>query len=140
MQILIDTNVILDIGLKREPHFQHSAEIIRKIDQTNLIGYVTASTITDIYYISKKEKGHDVAIEFIGNLIQIVEIIGVDKATIISAIQSKLSDFEDAIQESAARANEIEIIVTRNKKDFVNSTLKILTPDELLKELNNKDI
>jgi len=131
-RLLLDTNIILDIALKREPHFEHSSKIFELIDRKRIIGYITASTVTDIYYISRKEKGNEIAIEFISNLIEIIDVIGVDKSTIVKALKSNLKDFEDAVQVSAAENYDIEIIVTRNKSDFLNSGLEILTPKELI--------
>lgn len=134
-RVLLDTNIILDIILKRQPYFEVSSKIFNLIDNYQILGHITASTVTDIYYISRKEKGREIARQFISNLIEIVEILGVNKNTIIHALESNLKDFEDAVQLSAAKINKIEIIVTRNKTDFDNSTLKIMTPDELIKEL-----
>lgn len=135
-RLLLDTNIILDIALKREPHFELSSKIFELIDKKRIIGYITASTVTDIYYISRKEKGNEIAIEFISNLMEIVDVIGVDKSIIIKALKSNLKDFEDAVQISAAEYYEIEIIVTRNKSDFLNSGLEILTPKELIDKQN----
>ena len=135
-RLLLDTNIILDIALKREPHFELSSKIFELIDKKRIIGYITASTVTDIYYISRKEKGNKIAIEFISNLIEIVDVIGVDKSIIVKALKSNLKDFEDAVQVSAAEYYEIEIIVTRNKSDFLNSGLEILTPKELIDNQN----
>lgn len=135
-RILLDTNIILDIALKREPYFEHSSKIFELIDKNRIIGYITASTVTDIYYISRKQKGKEIATEFISNLIEIVDVIGVDKSIIVKALKSNLNDFEDAVQVSAAEYNEIEIIVTRNKSDFLNSSIEILTPKELIDNQN----
>ena len=133
-RILLDTNIILDIALKREPHFEHSAKLFELIDNKQFIGYITATTVTDIYYIARKEKGKDIALEFISNLIEVVDVLGIDKNTIIKALRSKLKDFEDAVQVSAAEYHNIEIIVTRNKSDFLNAGLEVLSPKELVKD------
>lgn len=135
-KLLLDTNIILDITLKREPHFELSSKIFELIDKKRIIAYITASAVTDIYYISRKEKGNEIAIEFISNLIEIVDVIGVDKSIIVKALKSNLKDFEDAVQVSAAENYEIEIIITRNKSDFLNSGLEILTPEELIDNQN----
>ncbi|MFP4557805.1 MAG: type II toxin-antitoxin system VapC family toxin [Bacteroidales bacterium] len=131
-RLLLDTNIILDIALKREPHFEFSSKIFELIDKKRIVGYISATTITDIYYIFRKVKGKDTAIEFVSNLIEIIDIVGVDKNIIIKALKSNLNDFEDAIQVSAAECNEIEVVITRNKSDFLNSGLEILTPKELI--------
>lgn len=71
---------------------------------------------------------------FIVNLIEVVNVIGVDKEVILNAIAFEMKDFEDAIQVSSAKFNEIEIIITRNKSDFKDSNLEIHTPSEFLQK------
>ena len=56
-KVLFDTNIILDIALKRNPFFELASQLFSLIDRKIIEGYITASTVTDIYYISKKEKG-----------------------------------------------------------------------------------
>lgn len=132
MRILLDTNIILDIALGRDPHFSNSADVFKKIDNKTVFGFVTATTITDIYYIAKREKGHQTTIDFIANLIEIVDVLGIDREVIIESILSQMIDFEDAIQSVSSRLNNIDYIVTRNQKDFIKSEIKALTPIELL--------
>jgi predicted nucleic acid-binding protein len=132
MRLLLDTNIILDIALKREPHFKDSATVFKKIDNKETHGFITATTITDIYYIAKREKGHQITIDFISNLIDIIDVIGVDREVIVEALESKLADFEDAVQSVSSQLNDIEYIITRNQKDFIHSEIKAVTPKEFL--------
>ncbi len=132
MRVLFDTNIILDIALGREPYFTDSANAFKKIDNKSIFGFITATTITDIYYIAKREKGHQVIIDFIGNLIEIIDVIGIDRQVIIESLFSQLFDFEDAIQSVSSRLNGIDYIITRNQKDFAKSEVKALTPKEFL--------
>lgn len=134
-KILFDTNVILDIALKRSPFFEHAASLFSLIDQGKIVGYITASTVTDIYYISKKEKGHVLALNFISNLIELVEVIGIDKEIISGAIKSQMKDFEDAVQAISATSIGIDIVITRNIEDFAQSKLKVFSPLEFLQNL-----
>ena len=131
-KVLFDTNIILDIALKRDLFFENAFKLFNLIDKKKIIGNITASTVTDIYYISKKEKGHSESINFIKSLIEVVEVIGIDKDIILKALTSDMKDFEDAVQTSAAELNEIEVIITRNKNDFTDTSLKIMTPKEFL--------
>lgn len=132
-RVLFDTNIVLDIGLKRMPHFEHASELFGMIDEKKISGHVTASTITDIYYISKKEKGHQQAIEFISNLIEVLDVIGVDRETIVEALKIGLKDFEDSIQVSAAHFSNLDCIITRNKVDFEKSDFNVYTPSEYMR-------
>ncbi len=131
-KVLLDTNIILDIALKRQPFFEDALELFRLIDRRMIIGNITASTVTDIYYISRKEKGHNDAINFIKGLVEVVEVIGVDRDVIISALTLDIKDFEDAIQVAASVSNGIDVIITRNKNDFTNASSEIVTPREFL--------
>jgi predicted nucleic acid-binding protein len=132
VNVLFDTNIILDIALKREPYFNEAYKLFELINKKKITGNITAVTITDIYYISKKQKGHHESISFIKDLLEIIEVIGIDKNTIIKAVESKMKDFEDSIQLSAAELNGIQTIITRNKRDFKGTSLKILSPKEFL--------
>ena len=133
MRLLFDTNVILDIALNREPHHKNAIELFKKINNKSFSGFVTATTITDLYYIIKKDVNHDTAISFIKDLIEIFEIIGIDKSTIKKALNSNMKDFEDAVQSVASNFNDIDFILTRNTKDFKNSKVKAISPRTFLK-------
>lgn len=138
MRILLDTNIILDIALKREPFFTDSVGVFKKIDNNAVYGFITTTTITDIYYIAKKDKGHAIAIEFISNLIQFVDIIGIDKDIVIESLISDITDFEDAIQSVASTFNEVDYIITRNTKDYRSSKVKAITPTEFISQTKKK--
>jgi predicted nucleic acid-binding protein len=131
-KVLFDTNIILDIALKRGSYFEEALKLFNLIDRKIITGHITASTITDIYYISKKETGHEKSIRFIKDLVEVVEVIGVEKSTILSALTLDMKDFEDAVQVSASASNEIEVIITRNKDDFTKARLTIVSPREFL--------
>lgn len=111
-----------------------------KIDGTKVSGFVTATTITDIYYIAKKEKGHQITIDFISNLIEIIDVIGVDRQVIIESLASKITDFEDVVQSVSSLLNNIDYIITRNQKHFSESVVKAITPKEFLDLIENKTV
>lgn len=135
-KILIDTNIVLDFALKREPFGEQAKALILSFGDHNLKVFLTASSVTDIYYILNKIKGRDFAIAFLKNFINIVRIAGVDEEIITEALNSEMSDFEDAVQTETAIYNDIEIIITRDKKDYINSGLQIFTPKEYITEIN----
>ena len=130
--VLFDTNILLDIALKREPHFKEAFLLFKLLNDEKINGSVTATTITDIYYIIKKGKGYEIAIGFVSNLIETVVIIGIDKSIIKKAIEADMKDFEDAIQISAAQSFNVDCIITRNKKDFKDIRMEVFTPSEFL--------
>ena len=131
-KILIDTNIILDIALEREPFVKKSVELFQLIAKYNIKVFVTATSVTDIYYITQKKTGHDKTIGFLKGLFEFIKIAGVDTVSILNALKSNIRDFEDAVQTETAKQNEIYTIVTRNKKDFENSGLLVYNPDEYI--------
>ena len=134
MKILLDTNVILDFALERQPWFIDSEEIIYLAEQNKITAYISASTISDIYYILRKIKGKELALEFIKNIISICQVANVTKDVIYMALNVNFNDFEDAIQYSTAVINQLDIIITRNIKDFPVRKPKILTPSQFLQQ------
>jgi len=136
-KILIDTNVIIDIALDREPFVNHAKEIIKLIDKQKIKAYISATTVTDIYYITKRKTSHEQVIIFLENLFVFISVLSVNEGIVKKAIKSEKKDFEDAIQIETSKENDISVIITRNKKDFENSGLKIMNPDEYINELKN---
>jgi len=130
--VLFDTNIILDIALKREPHFKASAQLFELIDREVIGAYISGSSITDIYYAARKDKGNELTRKFLLELIQIVPVLGVNHEIIYQALQSSFADFEDAVQVFSAFANNLDYIVTRNKKDFTDSKIEVLSPEEAI--------
>lgn len=137
MKILLDTNIILDIALKREPHFTNSATVFSLIEQYGIEAFISATSINDIYYIARKEKGNEAARAFITELTKVVSIAGINKHTVLNALQSDIADFEDALQNFAAMDTNCDYIITRNKPDFRNANLTVLTPMEFIETIND---
>jgi predicted nucleic acid-binding protein len=133
-RVLLDTNIILDIALERREFFDKSREIMLLIQQDKISAYISATTTTDIYYVLKKSKGHQITIEFLSSLFELVDIADVSSRVIMNALNSELTDFEDAVQIESAKQNGIGIIITRNKADFVKSDISIFTPDEFFRK------
>lgn len=118
MKVLPDTNVILDIALDRQPFVTAVIRLLQIAPQANLELYLTATTITDLYYITRRATDRATARNFI--LLQFVRVAGVDETIIRQALASPIADFEDAVQVSVAQSLDIPLIVTRNEVDLKN--------------------
>jgi len=134
MKILLDTNIILDHILSREPHVKAVGRIFELICQDRIEATITANSITDIYYIVSKRLGDIVAREALRNLFIILAIISVDGNDCISALNLPMSDFEDAVVTVCANKDNIDYIVSNDKKFLqVDSKLvHIISPEKLL--------
>lgn len=139
-KVLLDTNIILDFALKREKYIANSRKILELAFKKVINAFITATTITDIYYIARKEKGRNDALDFIRSILSFLEVANVDKNVVITALELDFHDFEDAVQESAAQNTEIPAIITRNENDFKNSSLRVFSPESFLKfiEIRNQ--
>lgn len=132
MKATIDTNVILDCLLKREPFAVDAREIFNLSEHNDFSGFVTASSVTDIYYILRKTIGSKRAVEAIRSLLMIFDLIDVVKNDLIAALELNMPDFEDALVASCAKRVGSEYIVTRNVKDFISSPVKPILPNEFI--------
>lgn len=136
MKLLIDTNVILDFLLNRPKLSEASSEIIKLTSEEDTIECVTASSITDIFYILNKElKNVSIAKHEISELLELITVLEVTNKDIQDAIHSDWDDFEDSVQYYVALNNSVDIIITRNRKDFLKSVLPVYTPEEFLQQL-----
>ena len=135
MKILIDTNVVLDLILERQPFVENAILLFEQIEQGNLAGYIAATTLTNIFYILRKIKGREVALDAIHRLLIGLQFCAVDRQTIETALSLGLKDFEDSIQLACATLDQLDAIVTRDPKDFSDSNLPIYSPTELLNRI-----
>lgn len=133
MKCLIDTNVILDVLLKREPFYNDSASVLTLSGQEDIALYVTASSITDIYYIAYQTlRNKEKVKRMLRKLLKIVLIAGVSGDEIRNALALPWQNFEDSVQYSVALLQEMDGIVTRNPSDYKKAEMKIWKPEEFL--------
>ena len=136
-KVLIDTDVILDFFFDRKPFSDNAAQILALCESKEIKGYVTSVIISNVYYLLKQTATHEKVVENLIQLISITEVLTTDKAIINKALNSKFKDFEDALQNFTAElSGEVDLIITRNTKDFKNSSLGIMTPENYLKTKN----
>lgn len=133
MKILLDTNVILDYLLKREGFCEDAKEIFNLAAQDDTYEYVSASAITDIFYIMNKHfKDSHLTQQKIKALMRILTVLQVSEDDIENAINLHWNDFEDAVQYAVAVKNGVDIIITRNVNDYEESKISIYTPKDFL--------
>ncbi len=138
MRILIDTNVIIDALATRKPFNVSAEKIILLASEKRVETFITASTVTDIYYLIQKHlKDTNRAKEILKTLFRIIDIINVDKNSCIKALDLDMPDYEDALLATCAKKVKADFIVTRNLKDFENSPVKTILPDEFISTIDN---
>ena len=134
MKILLDTDVLLDIALRREPWVNDSGRVLNLCEARVLPGFVAWHTVSNVFYLVRHRAGGS-ARPYIKDLLRFVEVAQVGHAQMQLALKLDMSDLEDAMQVAAAAACGADRIVTRNARDFKGSLIPAVTPKELLREL-----
>jgi len=132
VNVLFDTNVILDVLLEREPYTDAAAKLFALVDNGRINGSICATTATTIYYIAEKSFGRRRAHDQVHGLLGLFEVAPVNRDVLDGALDIGFCDYEDAVLHEAARAVGATAIVTRNRDDFANSAIPTLDPNELL--------
>ncbi len=134
MKLLIDTNVILDMVFHRKG-CDDSMKLFRKIKDYGYAAYITASSVTDIFYITRKVL-HDTEQTYavMENIFKLVTVLSVTEKDIMDAFGQKWKDFEDCVQYMTGKSSGADFIITVNSGDFEDGLLPVRTPAEWLEE------
>ena len=135
MRVLIDTNVILDAILSRGEFSRLARLLVRQHEKKLFRGFVSASAITDVYFIVEKERKREFALLAIKKIVRMLTVIPVDIAIVRAALNSDMKDFEDAVQTAAVLSAGIDIVVTRDKTGFLDSGLRVYSPEEFVEAM-----
>ncbi len=135
-KVLVDTDVVIDFITKREPFAQGAAQLFNLADKNQVELYVSSLCLNNVYYLMRKIIGHKKTIATLQQLVEIVEVLSVDKHVVKNALNSKFSDFEDALQHFTAVENrDADIIITRNLKDYKHSNIPVMTAGSFIELL-----
>jgi predicted nucleic acid-binding protein len=132
MKIFLDTNVILDVMTKREPFYIDSSKVLTLVNEKIVSGYISAITISNIYYILRKLKDKETAEDFITEILESFEIIPLTKDILSQANKISINDYEDGIQFFSALDCGCDFLITRNDKDYPKLGIRIITPAEFI--------
>lgn len=133
-KLFVDSDVVIDFFTDREPHANPASELFELNEQGNVRLYLSAVSINNIYYIVRRFLGHKKTIEVIETLTEMTEIVGTTKKEIIQALKNSFTDYEDSVQYSSALTIKgLDVIITRNIKDYRNSSIAVMTPLNFLK-------
>ena len=137
MKVLFDTNIILDVLLDREPFSEPAAQLMSKVERSEIEGFICATTITTIHYLISKILGNNAAKKHIKSLMSLFEIAPVTRTVLENALANQFKDFEDSVLHESAVHSGSEYIVTRNINDFKNSKIPVFEPVELINVIEN---
>lgn len=132
MRVLFDTDVLLDVLLRRRPFGIVAKSLFARVEQGDLEAAVAATSITTVFYITRKALGLEAAHTSVRFLLKLFHAAPITHDVLASAIDLDFGDYEDAVLHEAARAAGVDGIVTRNTRDFGRSKLAVYTPAELV--------
>lgn len=136
--MLVDTNVVLDVLLQRDPHTADSTAGLASIERGELVGLLGATSVTTIHYLATKSVGSKRAKTYIGTLLELFRVAPVTEKVLRSALELDFADYEDAVLHEAAVAANAEAIVTRNVDDFRRAQIPVHAPTALLSLLRDR--
>jgi len=135
MNILLDTNVMMDILEEREPFYKDSVAVLKLISTINARCYFSASSAKDVFYLMKKHTGNlTLAKKAIVTISKFAVFCDTTKQDIQEALLSNIVDFEDAVLVAGAIRDNMDFVITRNVRDFANSTVLTITPTDFLRQ------
>ena len=135
MRALLDTNVILDMLMGREPFVKDAQALWEASRAGRFDAYVCAETPVTVFYIVDKHHSPTYAFELLRTLMKSFRIAPVDGTILKAAMQLPMKDYEDAVQVVSGEAQNVDVIITRDLKDYANSPIRALTPGEFVREL-----
>lgn len=135
MKALIDGNIILDVLQRREPHIEASSKIWKLCETDQVEGFISALTFADLVYVMRKELTPDRIQEVLKKMALIFRFTDLSVADLTEAAEMKWNDYEDAIQSATAKRVHADCIITRNIRDYLQSTVPAYTPAEFLQRI-----
>jgi len=139
MKVLIDTNVALDILLNRIEFYSNSVGVFVMAEKKLVTGYISASAITDIFYIAQRKLGKKPVKEAVKTMLQVFYPATVTDDNIYQALDLEWDDFEDSVQYIVGEGLSVDYIVTRNTQDFARGSIPAVTPEQFIKTIADKD-
>ena len=138
MRVLLDTNIILDFFLEREPFFRDASQLFEAIADNKIEGFITASSVTDIFYICRRQtKNIEQSRQILTTTLALLNICPVDREILETALKSNVADFEDAVQIASAQAQNLDAIVTRNTRDFQTANIPVMSANQMMEQLKD---
>jgi predicted nucleic acid-binding protein len=135
MRVLLDSDVIFDFLLERQPFFPVARELMLLNTSGEFEGYISSITPVNLFYHGRKIVGAVKIRAGIADLLKLVRVCPIDHVSLEQALSLPFADYEDAVQHASAASSALDAIVTRNVGDYKNASLQVFTPDAFLQHL-----
>lgn len=133
MKVLIDTNILIDYIMNREPYAEIASEIVMMCSEKKIDGCIAAHSVPNIFFILRKSLSPHDRRNILKSLFTIFSVESIDREKLLSALDNDdFADFEDSLQEECAITFSADYIITRNEKDFEKSRITAVTPEKFI--------
>lgn len=137
MKVLVDTNVVLDVVLEREPWVKAAADLLTAIEKGKAEGFIAGHALTTVYYFVAKEHGAEAGRRSVSDLLDILAVVPPSESVFRRALAVGIGDFEDAVQIACAFTIGCDTIATRNSDDFKEGGMTVDEPGAILARLRS---
>jgi predicted nucleic acid-binding protein len=131
-KVFVDTDIIYDLLAKRDPFYFAAARLFTLADEGKIQIFISALSLPNVHYLLSKKKSEEEARQILRKFKVLVHVTPLDEKIIDLALNSEFSDFEDAIQYFSALQNEVEVLLTRNLKDYKKAQISVLTAQDFI--------
>ena len=135
MRVLVDTDVLIDVALDRQPHADEAVTLLKQLEGRRADGFMAWHSASNFCYLVAPSSGKQDAREFLVDLTSFLEIAATTTDSLRIAGRLPLKDFEDAMQVAAALACGADLIATRNVRDYAKAPIEVVTPAVLVRRL-----
>ncbi len=131
-KVFVDTEIIYDLLAAREPFYSSAAHLFTLADEGKIQIYISALSLANIHYLISRKTSAEESKEILRKFKVLVIVAPLTEKVIDLALNSEFSDFEDAIQYFTALQNEIEVLITRNLRDYRKAQITVLTAQDYI--------
>jgi predicted nucleic acid-binding protein len=136
MKILVDVNVFEDV-FRQRLGWEASIIVLHQVRNGQVVGYVSALTPPILYFFRRRTRSEKAARQAVQGILNNWTVVPLTGEAIEQAFTTTLPDFEDALQLEAAKAAHVDVIVTRNKRHFRQQEVRVLTPEEIIAQMES---
>ncbi len=137
MIALIDTDILIDVALEREPFSEYSSKVIDYAETRSFHAFIAWHSIANFYYIVSSDLQNHPAKDFIKELLNFIQISPTKTKDALYAGSLDVPDFEDALQIAAAKACNAKYIITRNVVHYKKSPVPATSPKDFIKQFSS---
>jgi predicted nucleic acid-binding protein len=133
--VLLDTNILLDVLLAREPWAAEAARLLDAIAAHEVQGFIASHALTTVYYLVARARDAAAARTAVADLLELLTVVPLEGSDFLRALAMPTADYEDAVQVAAALRVGADVLVTRNPKDFAEAPITLAAAGDVLARL-----